>query len=44
MAAYLPIAVQGVYAQGGPKTVGDGGVTLDGLLDRSPADVRGRKT
>jgi len=33
----------GVYAQGGPTTV-DTNRSLDGLLDRSDADVRGVKT
>lgn len=33
----------GVYAQGGPSTV-DANRALDGLLDRSDADVRGVKT
>lgn len=33
----------GVYAQGGPTNV-DANRGLDGLLDRSDADVRGVKT
>ena len=33
----------GVYAHGGPSTV-DANRQLDGLLDRSDADVRGVKT
>jgi len=32
----------GVHAKGGPSTV-DNVVTLDNLLDRTPADIRGRK-
>jgi hypothetical protein len=32
----------GVHSQGGPSTV-DNVVTLDNLLDRTPADIRGRK-
>mmetsp|Transcript_1329 Transcript_1329/g.3604 ORF Transcript_1329/g.3604 Transcript_1329/m.3604 type:complete len:154 (-) Transcript_1329:301-762(-) len=32
----------GVHANGGPSTKADG-ITLSNLLDRSPADVRGRK-